>query len=145
MPARARVALSEVCDGHQIQTFHRDSGDHNACSTACSYTLFPAALLPNYGIDRRPARSLGFRFLGAALLTFGLILWFLRLTQDKLAARGLLIGASVGNIVGVIISLWATLTGVMNGAGWLFVVTYAVLLAGYVYFLWPLIHKSATR
>jgi hypothetical protein len=33
----------------------------------------------------------------------------------------------------------------MNGAGWLFVVTYAVLLAGYVYFLWPLIRKAPAR
>jgi hypothetical protein len=109
------------------------------------YTLFPAALLPNYGIAPTAGAQLGFRFLGAALLTFGLILWFLRLTQDKLAARGLLIGASVGNVVGLLISLWATLTGVMNGAGWLFVVTYAVLLAGYVYFLWTLTHKTATH
>jgi hypothetical protein len=110
-----------------------------------SYTLFPAALLPNYGVVPTAGALLGFRFLGAALLTLGLILWFLRLTQDALAARGLLIGATVGNVIGVIISLWATLTGVMNGAGWLFVVTYAVLLAGYVYFLWPLMHKAATR
>ena len=65
-----------------------------------SYTLFPAALLPTYGIEPAAGALLGFRFLGAALLTFGLILWFLRLTQDKLAARGLLIGATVGNIVG---------------------------------------------
>jgi len=101
-----------------------------------SYTLVPGALLPSYGIEPTIGAALGFRFLGAALLTFGLILWFLRLTHDWTAQRGLLIGASVGNIVGVIISLWATLTGVMNSAGWLFVVTYGVLLLGYLYFLW---------
>jgi hypothetical protein len=110
-----------------------------------SYTLVPGALLPTYGIEPAAGALLGFRFLGAALLTFGLILWFLRLTQDTLAARGLLIGATVGNVVGVLVSLWATLTGVMNGAGWLFVVTYAVLLAGYVYFLWTLTHKTPAR
>ena len=108
-----------------------------------SYTLVPGALLPSYGIEPTAGAALGFRFLGAALLTFGLILWFLRLTHDWTAQRGLLIGASVGNIVGVIISLWATLTGVMNSAGWLFVVTYGVLLLGYLYFLWAGSGKSA--
>ncbi len=48
--------------------------------------------------------------------------------------RGVLIGATVGNIAGVLVSLWATLTGVMNGRGWLFVAT-ALLLIGYLYFL----------
>jgi drug/metabolite transporter (DMT)-like permease len=100
------------------------------------YTLAPRILLPNYGIEPNAGAVLGFRFLGAGLLTFGLILWFQRGSREWLALRGLLIGASVGNIVGLIISLQATLTGVMNGSGWLFVVTYAVLLIGYVYFLW---------
>lgn len=109
------------------------------------YTLVPNALLPTYGITATPGAALGFRLLGAALLAFGLILWFLRLSHDWTALRGLLIGATVGNIVGVIVSLLATLTGVMNGSGWLFVVTYAVLLIGYVYFLWEGVQKPAVR
>jgi hypothetical protein len=109
-----------------------------------SYTLVPNALLPMYGIAPSAGGALGFRLLGAGLLTFGLILWFQRLSQDVIALRGLLIGATVGNTVGVIVSLWATLTGVMNGSGWLFVVTYAVLLIGYVYFLWQLSNKPAS-
>jgi hypothetical protein len=100
-----------------------------------SYAAVPQALLPNYGVEPTAGAVLGFRFLGSALLAFGLILWFQRKLQVWEPLRGLLIGASVGNIVGVIVSLWATLTGVMNGGGWLFVVTYAVLLAGYLYFL----------
>jgi hypothetical protein len=100
-----------------------------------SYTLVPQALLPTYGVQPTAGAILGFRFLGCGLLTFGLILFFLRKSQDWASLRGLLIGASVGNIAGVIVSLWATLTGVMNGGGWLFIVTYAVLLAGYLYFL----------
>jgi hypothetical protein len=100
-----------------------------------SYASVPQALLPTYGVEPTSGAVLGFRFLGSALLAFGLILWFQRKLQDWEPLRGLLIGASVGNIVGVIVSLWATLTGVMNGGGWLFVATYAVLLAGYLYFL----------
>jgi len=100
------------------------------------YSLFPNALLPTYGIAPGPAVAFGFRLLGSALLTFGLIMWFVRGSHDWMALRAVLIGATVGNIVGVIVSLWATLNGVLNGLGWLFVVTYAVLLAGYAWSLY---------
>ena len=100
------------------------------------YALAPGVLLPNYGIAPSPGTLLGFRFFGAALLTFGLILWFVRQSHDWIAIRAVLIGASVGNIVGIVVSTWATLTGVMNGSGWLFVGTYAVLLLGYAYSLY---------
>jgi len=108
-----------------------------------SYTLVPGALLPNYGLPPTPAAVLGFRLFGAALLTFGLILWFLRESREWVAIRGLLIGASVGNIAGLIVSAWATLAGVMNGAGWLFVLTYGLLLLGYAYSLWALVRKQS--
>jgi len=90
-----------------------------------------------------PAAVLGFRLFGAALLTFGLILWFLRESREWIAIRGLLIGASVGNIVGLIVSAQATISGVMNGSGWLFVATYGILLLCYVYSLWALARKAA--
>jgi FtsH-binding integral membrane protein len=97
------------------------------------YSLIPNVLLPTYGIAPGAPVALGFRLFGSALLIFGLIMWFVRRSHDWTALRAVLIGATVGNIVGVIVSLWATLTGVLNGAGWLFVVTYAVLLAGYAW------------
>jgi len=101
-----------------------------------SYALFPNALLPTYGIAPGAGVALGFRLFGSALLTFGLIMWFVRYSHDWIALRAVLIGAAVGNIVGLVVSLWATLNGVLNGMGWLFVVTYAVLLLGYAYSLW---------
>jgi hypothetical protein len=107
-----------------------------------SYTLVPGALLPNYAVAVTPGVELGFRLFGAALLTFGLILWLQRDSREWTALRGLLIGASVGNIAGLIVSAWATVKGVMNGAGWLFVFTYAILLLGYLYSLWALSRKA---
>jgi hypothetical protein len=109
-----------------------------------SYTLAPNALLPTYGVEPSAGSALGFRFFGAALLTFGLIMWLLRASNDWIAMRALLIGASVGNIVGIIVSLWAIFGHVMNAAGWLFVVTYAVLLLGYAYSLYAGSKKFGT-
>jgi hypothetical protein len=108
-----------------------------------SYVLAPNALLPNYGVEPSAGAALGFRLLGAALLTFGLIMWLVRESHDWIAVRGVLLGAAAGNVVGGIVSLWAVLTGVMNGAGWLFVVTYVAFLLGYVSFLWARARKPA--
>ena len=107
------------------------------------YTLAAQLALPTYNLTPTPAAVLGFRLFGAALLSFGLILWFLRESREWIAIRGLLIGASVGNIVGLIVSAQATISGVMNGSGWLFVATYGILLLCYVYSLWSLARKAA--
>jgi hypothetical protein len=107
------------------------------------YTLAAQLALPTYNLTPTPAAVLGFRLFGAALLTFGLILWFLRESREWIAIRGLLIGASVGNIVGLIVSAQATISGVLNGSGWLFVATYGILLLCYLYSLWALARKAA--
>jgi hypothetical protein len=96
----------------------------------------PDLVLATYGIEPGPGAVLGFRLLGLTLIEFGLINWFVRNSHDWTALRGLLIGGTVGYLLGFVVSLWATLSHVMNPAGWVLVVTYAVLLLGYVYSFW---------
>ena len=98
--------------------------------------LAPNAVLTTYGIESTPGAALGFRLLGLTVIEFGLINWFVRYSHDWIALRGLLIGGTVGYILGLIVSAWATLTHIMNPGGWVLVVTYAVLLLGYLYSLW---------
>jgi hypothetical protein len=98
--------------------------------------LTPTVVLGTYGIAPTPGAVLGFRLLGLTLIEFGLINWFVRHSQDWTALRGLLIGGTVGYVLGFVVSLWATLVHVMNPAGWVLVVTYAVLALGYVYSFW---------
>jgi len=78
---------------------------------------------------------LSLRFYGASLLSVGLVVWFVRETSDWTALRGLLLGLSIGNVVGVAVSIWGTVTGIMNAMGWSVVLIYLVLLAGFVYYL----------
>jgi hypothetical protein len=78
---------------------------------------------------------LAVRFYGVAMLSLGLVGWFVRETSDWTALRGLLLGLSIGNTVGVVVSIWGTVTGIMNAMGWSVVLIYLVLLAGYVYYL----------
>ena len=105
--------------------------------------LTPNAVLVTYGIPPGAGAVLGFRLLGLTLIEFGLINWFVRYSHDWTALRGLLIGGTVGYVLGFVVSLWATLDHIMNPAGWVLVVTYAVLLLGYIYSLWSGTKKFA--
>jgi len=105
--------------------------------------LTPNVVMATYGIESGAGAILGFRLLGLTLIEFGLINWFVRNSHDWTALRGLLIGGTVGYILGFLVSLWATLGRVMNPAGWVLVVTYGVLLLGYVYSLWAGTKKFA--
>ena len=107
--------------------------------------LAPAAVLTTYGIERGPGAELGFRLLGLTLIEFGLINWFVRNSSDWTALRGLLLGGTLGYILGLAVSTWATLAHVMNPAGWVLVATYAVLLLGYLYSLWAGTRKFAGK
>ena len=101
-----------------------------------AFLLIPGVALAFYG-DATPNASsiLSIRFYGASLLSVGLVVWFVRETSDWTALRGLLLGLSIGNVVGVVVSIWGTVTGIMNAMGWSVVLIYLVLLAGFVYYL----------
>lgn len=107
--------------------------------------LAPGAVLASYGIDVTVGAMLGFRLLGLTLIEFGLINWFVRASHDWTALRGLLLGGTVGYVLGFIVSLWATLTHQLNQAGWVLVVTYAVLLLGYVLSLYRGTQKFGSK
>jgi hypothetical protein len=102
-----------------------------------AFLLIPELLINFYGVgmNATPAVVLGFRFFGTALLTVGLIFWFAKDSRDWSALRSLLIGHGVGDIAGILVSIWATATGIMNAVGWSAVLIYLVLLAGCAYFL----------
>jgi hypothetical protein len=107
--------------------------------------LTPNVVIVTYGIEPGAGAALGFRLLGLTLIEFGLINWFVRYSHDWIALRGLLIGGTVGYILGLVVSLWATLTHLMNPAGWVLVGTYAVLLLGYLYSLWAGTKKFSAK
>ena len=107
--------------------------------------LAPAVVLGTYGIEPSAGAQLGFRLLGLTLIEFGLINWFVRYSHDWTALRGLLIGGTVGYLLGFLVSLWATLSHVMNPGGWVLVGTYAVLLLFYVWSLYTGTKKFGSK
>ncbi len=58
-----------------------------------------------------------------------------RATRDDGAISAMLQGATVGNVVGVVLSVWMGLSGPANAMIWGSVVIYALLLLGSVCFI----------
>jgi hypothetical protein len=85
------------------------------------------------------------RFCGAAVLAWGLIVWFARDFEEWRAIRGVLIGSIVGLAVNLIITIWAALAGWLNANSWGSVVVLALLLVGAVYQLSAAGRSSARR
>jgi hypothetical protein len=73
------------------------------------------------------------RFCGAAVLAWGLIVWFAREFQEWRAVRGVLIGSVAGLAVNIIITVWAALAGWLNANAWGNAIVLALLLIGAVY------------
>jgi len=99
------------------------------------FILIPSVVLGLYGVESSASAVLGFRYFGATLLSLGLANWIIRESSDWTAIRGLLIANAAGNVVGLVVSVAATLVETMNGMGWSAVLIYLVLLLGYLYFL----------
>jgi hypothetical protein len=85
------------------------------------------------------------RFCGAAVLAWGLILWFARDFEEWRAVRGVLTGSIVGVAVNLIITIWATLAGWLNANSWGTAIVLALLLAGAIYELALADHEGAKR
>ena len=100
-----------------------------------AFLLIPNFVMTFYSITTSAPAILMSRFFGVALLSLGLVTWFLTVTSDWTALRGLLLGSSIGNATGVLVSAWGTVTGIMNAMGWSVVLIYLVLFAGCVYYL----------
>jgi hypothetical protein len=57
--------------------------------------------------------------------------------------RGVLIGLVVGDIVGGILNIWATIQGLVNALAWSSTVLYVLFLLGALYFLFTGSRKPA--
>jgi hypothetical protein len=71
---------------------------------------------------------------GGALTGLAVISWAMR-DADPRSARPVMLGSFVYHLCGVVISLKAVLSGVAGPAGWLIVLVYAFLGAGFGYLL----------
>ena len=102
---------------------------------ALAFLLIPVQASLFFSGFAEPRAVLYLRFCGAAVLAGRLIVWFARDFRSWDSVRGVLIASIVGLAVNIIINVWATLQGWLNGNAWASTVVLALLLLGGAYHL----------
>ncbi len=100
---------------------------------ALAFLLLPVQASLFFSGFAEPRAVLYLRFCGAAVLAWGLIVWFARNFRDWPAVRGVLIASIVGLPVNIILNISATFQGWLNANAWGSTVVLALLLLGGVY------------
>ncbi len=98
------------------------------------FLLIPGSVLAMYGAAPGPQINLTGQFFAVELIHVGVLAWLIRNAADILARRAVIAAGLVANLVGLVIALIGTLSGVVNSFGWSAVVIYVVLALGYAYF-----------
>jgi hypothetical protein len=98
------------------------------------FVLIPGTMLDLYGMAQSPSANLAGQLFGVELIAVGLLCWLVRDVQDVGALRGITLALLIADVVGLIVVLIGTLSGVMGAMGWSGVAIYLVLAAGYAYF-----------
>ena len=100
---------------------------------AIAFLIFPVQASLFFSGFAEARAVLYLRFCGAAVLAWGLIVWFARNFQDWQAVRSILIASIVGLVANIIITIWATLEGWLNTNAWGSAVVLVLLLIGAAY------------
>jgi hypothetical protein len=100
---------------------------------ALAFLLIPVQASLFFSDFAEPRAVLYLRFCGAAVLAWGLIVWFARDFQGWYAVRSVLIATVAGLAVNIVINISAILEGWLNAKAWGSTVVLALLLPGGAY------------
>ena len=96
--------------------------------------LTPATMLSLYGITQGPGEKLMGQYFGSALIAIGLLSWLARNVADSEAQRAIILALLISDVIGLIVSVLGTVSGVMSAFGWSAVGIYLLLALGFAYF-----------
>jgi hypothetical protein len=96
----------------------------------------PAATLTQFGTETRVAELHMARFLGAALATLGLLLWFAKDASDETVLRNMGFAMLGGTVLALLVTILGVVAnGIIRNFGWLAIVIEVVFGLGYVFVL----------
>ena len=109
-------------------------------AAVCLFLGIPILLVPKFfysifGVSLNDAGVYPAWEYGASLLGNFLLTWFARDAEESIARRALILGMTVYNAIGFIVTLIAVLSGMMNALGWGPVVIYLFFAVGFGSFL----------
>ena len=107
----------------------------HALPLGLAFLLLPWFVLPIFGIAPASGAVFIAQLYGAAILGIAAMAWFAKDTRDSLSVRAILIGFLTLDVIGLIVTILAVLSGVVNVLGWLVVVLFLTLSLMRVYFL----------
>jgi len=96
--------------------------------------LLPGLLYSTYGLTSDAGAQLVAQFFGATLLGDMIIAWSSRNIDPGPMRQTLTLAFFVQGVIGVLISLIAQFSGVLNAFGWVNVVLTGIFAVGYGYF-----------
>ena len=106
-----------------------------ALAYALTLLLVPGPLLSLYGITPNPGINLMSQFPGVELIAVGFLCLNARKFTDTAVLRSILTSLLIAEVIGVVIAVFGTLSGVFNPLGWSIVLIYGLFSLGYSYFL----------
>jgi hypothetical protein len=109
----------------------------NAVVLGCSgigAILLPSNVLSLYGVESGPAVKLMAQYAGLGSFVIGLIAWFSRNVKDAKAQDAIILAFLITYVIGVIVSVFGTMSGLMK-IGWAVVGIYLLFALAYAYIL----------
>lgn len=96
----------------------------------------PEATLTQFGTETRVAELHMARFLGAALATLGLLLWFAKDASDENVQKTMGYAMLAGTVLALFVTiLGVAASGIIRSFGWLVIVIEVVFALAYVFVL----------
>lgn len=99
-----------------------------------AFLVVPSQLVALYGVTLTPQSEVIARIAGSVILGFAIVFWGARDGDAVEALKAAMIGGLVANALDALILLHATVTGLLNGLGWLQVLINGALAVGFWYF-----------
>ena len=99
-----------------------------------AFLVGPSQLVALYGVKLTPATEVIGRIAGSVILGFAIVFWSARNGSVAEVFKAVMMAGLIANGLDALILLHATVTGLLNGLGWLQVLINGALAVGFWYF-----------
>src|SRR5882757_9935293 len=99
-----------------------------------AFLFAPSQLVAMYGVTLTPATEVIGRIAGSTILGFAIVFWAARNGSGAEVFKAVMTAGLIANGLDALILLHATVTGLVNGLGWLQVLINGGLAVGFWYF-----------
>jgi hypothetical protein len=99
-----------------------------------AFLLAPSQLVAMYGVTLTPATEVIGRIAGSVILGFAIVFWGARNSGGAEVFKAVMTAGLIANGLDALILLHATVTGLINGLGWIQVLINGALAIGFWYF-----------